>query len=196
MATATAIRVESRAKGWLVGSVLEGNVTTMRPVAADDLPIMALWDSDPAIIAVMGRKYEQTSAEEWLQELTVARNCRAWAIETKAGRLVGELELAQVNRRAGTAELRICIGEKDCWNQGLGSDALRQALQFAFGPFGLRQVYLRVYASNQRAIHVYQRMGFRKEAMLQPCAYRQDPSPIILMSLTADRWAGQTEPDA
>lgn len=106
-----------------------------------------------------------------------------------------ELEPAQLNWRNGTTELRVCIGEKDCWNHGYGTDAVRTAVRLAFEALGLAVVYLRVFAANPRAIHVYRRLGFRAEAMLEPSRRRNDPSPVLLMNLTQERWQRRQEHD-
>lgn len=171
---------------------LAGSITILRPVLPGDLPRMQTWDHDPVIAALMGRKYDGISAQEWYETIRTERHSRAWAIVTPEDRLIGEVELVHLNWRAGTAELRICIGEKDCWSQGFGSDAMRTALRAAFDLYGLRSVYLRVFATNSRALRVYERLGFRREAVLTPSLRRQDPASIILMSLTRDRWAFST----
>jgi len=171
---------------------LVGAVTIMRPVAAHDLPVLEAWDEDPEIIALMGRKYADRSTTDWFRSLQGRRTCRAWVIMTHDQRLIGELELAEINWRAGTAELRICIGEKDCWSHGFGTDAIQSALRMAFGHYELRSIYLRVFATNERAVRVYQRLGFRKEAILTPSSRREDPAPVLLMSLTRQRWQVRT----
>lgn len=160
----------------------------LRPVTRDDLPVLQAWDADPVIIELMGRKFQEMNADEWLRSLDTGRNCRAWVIEDLDGRPIGELQLAQLNWRAGTAELRICIGERDCWNSGYGTDAIRTGLGVAFGEMGLKAVYLRVFTTNTRAVHVYERLGFRKQAILEASVRRQDPSPVLLMNLTRERW--------
>jgi RimJ/RimL family protein N-acetyltransferase len=167
--------------------LLVGATTRMRPVSQADLPTIQSWDEDPAIIDLMGRRFSEMTAGEWFDSLSDGR-CRAWVIETHGGRMIGELELAHINWRAGSAELRICIGEKDCWNCGYGTDAIRSALRYAFERLDLEEVYLRVFASNRRAVRVYERMGFRTEAHLPPSTRRGDPSPVLLMNLPRDRW--------
>lgn len=167
---------------------MAGQLTVLRPIEPADLPILQGWDHDPAIIALMGRKYEETAVEDWYQTIGSDRSCRAMAIENHEGRLIGELELAHLNWRKGTAELRICIGEKDCWGKGYGTDALSVAMRVAFDMYGLQVVYLRVFATNARAIHVYKRMGFRTEAVLAPSSRRKDPAATHLMNLTRARW--------
>jgi RimJ/RimL family protein N-acetyltransferase len=186
MTTAETLKRRKRAE--IPAELLVGNATVMRPVAEEDLSVLQAWDDDPEIIALMGRRYVDSTASDWFRTLATERSNRAWVIENREGRLVGELELAQLNWRNGSTELRICIGEKDCWNQGYGSDAIRTAMRMAFEGLGLQIMYLRVFASNDRAVHVYKRIGFRTEAMLQPSSRRNDPSPVLLMNLTRERW--------
>jgi RimJ/RimL family protein N-acetyltransferase len=172
------------------GNVVIGELTVLRPVALDDLPVMEAWDRDPAITALMGKRYEQTSVYEWYRSMHKERSSRALAIETLDGDLIGGLELADLNWRERAAELRICIGEKAYWNRGYGTDALQGALQLAFMAYRLNRIYLRVFITNERAVHVYERVGFRKEALLPPCARRQDPAPVLLMAMKSHQWAG------
>lgn len=168
-------------------AVLAGQTVTLRPVGMADLPLLQVWDADPAIIALMGRRFDEQAPEDWFRSLRSRRSCRAWIVEA-AGRSVGEIELAQINWRNGTAEIRICIGEKDCWGQGLGKEAMLNSLSYAFEALSLKTIYLRVFSTNDRAIRLYERLGFRKEAILEPSSRRQDPAPVVLMNLTRHRW--------
>jgi len=166
-----------------------GEQIVLRALTAKDLVTLEAWDADPEIEELMGRKFAPESPTEWFRRMLRDTRARAMAIETASGRLIGELELAQINWRSGSAELRICIGEKDCWSLGLGTDALRSALHLAFGPWGLRTIYLRVFANNGRAIRAYEKCGFRREGYLPPSERRGDPDGVVLMSLTCQRFA-------
>lgn len=168
-------------------AVLTGQSVLLRPVGAADLPILQIWDADPEIIALMGRRFGEQSADDWFRGLKKQRTVLAWIVEA-GGRPVGEVELAQINYRNGTAEIRICIGEKECWSRGFGSDALIHSLGHAFEGLNLKAIYLRVFATNARAIRLYERLGFRKEAILPPSTRRQDPAPVVLMNLSRQRW--------
>jgi len=172
-------------------TVLAGQKTVLRPIVAADLPTIQAWDADPAIIALMGRRFDAQQPEEWLRSVRSARTCRAWLVVSPEGQPLGEVELAQINWRAGTAEVRICIGAKECWGQGIGTDALIISLTYAFETMNLQAIYLRVFATNLRAIRLYERMGFRKRGLLPPSERRGDPAPVLLMNLTEHRWAAR-----
>ena len=66
----------------------------------------------------------------------------------------------QVDLHAGTAEFGIALGERR--GQGLGTEATRLVLDWAFTMLGLHNVFLVTYAWNTPAIRAYQRAGFRE----------------------------------
>ncbi|HEY8347261.1 MAG TPA: GNAT family protein [Symbiobacteriaceae bacterium] len=167
---------------------LAGRLIRLRPVTASDLELLLDWDADPTIVETMGHKFVDRSAGEWLSSLRTQRDCLAWMVEDEEGKTVGELELAHLDWRAGSAELRVCIGDRQRQNRGYGTDAVRTAVRLAFEGLGLRRVYLRVYLFNTRAIRVYERVGFRRTGLLRPIARRNDPAPILLMTLTRAEW--------
>ena len=53
------------------------------------------------------------------------------------------------------------IGEKDAAGTGLAFAATRATLQIAFEIFELDEVYLEVYTNNERAISIYEAVGFQ-----------------------------------
>lgn len=54
------------------------------------------------------------------------------------------------------------IGEEENRGKGYGQEVLRLLLDFAFETLNLHNVMLRVFAFNERAIHTYQKVGFRE----------------------------------
>ncbi len=80
-------------------------------------------------------------------------------IEKAAGDFIGNVELMDVQNSSG--ELGIAI-KADKQNQGFGKEAIRAIVEYGTKHLGLRRVFLKVYPHNQRAIHVYQKCGFRE----------------------------------
>lgn len=167
-----------------------GTKVRLRPVTGPDLELLERWDQDPELEALMGRRFGAVQPMEWLRTHLTGRGGLAWMVEeAETGRPVGELELANLNRRSGTVEVRICLGERESRGQGYGREALSLALRFAFVTWRLRSVHLRVYTENARAIHLYERLGFRKVGITPPSDRRGDLSPILLMELSQERWS-------
>ena len=80
--------------------------------------------------------------------------------DSKAPRPIGIAELSEIDRGQRTARFSIFLGERDTWGTGLGSEATRLTLAFAFDSLGLFNVVLRVRADDKRAITAFERAGF------------------------------------
>lgn len=165
--------------------IIPGEKVNLRPVEPADLERMVAWSQDPEIAECLDGNYP-TNMEEaaaWLQGVLSDRHNKRWSIVTKEGTLIGDIELDQIAWRSAHAELRICIGEKVFWNQGLGTDAVKAVVAYAFKEMGLEQVYLRVFTENSRAVRCYTKAGFRKEGRIE----RRDTSgrqrEILLMRI-------------
>jgi RimJ/RimL family protein N-acetyltransferase len=82
--------------------------------------------------------------------------------EVNGMRLVGDCILFDIDHAAGTAELGVIIGEKDCWNRGYATETVALLARYAFDVLGLSSVILQVYDFNERAVAAYRKAGFRE----------------------------------
>ena len=73
---------------------------------------------------------------------------------------VGTIGLLRIDHAHGTAELGIAIGERR--GQGLGTEATRLALDYAFSVLQLRNVLLETLEWNLAGLKAYERAGFRR----------------------------------
>lgn len=76
------------------------------------------------------------------------------------GRVIGALSLREIERPV-SARLGIRLGA-DFVNRGYGSEALRLFLPYYFHASDFERLFLDVAATNERAIHVYEKLGFRQ----------------------------------
>lgn len=83
---------------------------------------------------------------------------------TEDGKFLGEVVLT-INPHNRSAGLRIAMW--DGFGKGFGTAAIRHVLDHAFGELDLHRVDLEVYEFNERAIHVYSKLGFREEGRLR-----------------------------
>ena len=80
-------------------------------------------------------------------------------IEKKTGRFIGNIELMDLTDTE--AELGIALTAK-MQEKGFGSEALLALGAYAADKFGLKRIYLRTAPFNSRAIHVYEKCGFKE----------------------------------
>ncbi len=141
--------------------------TLLRPLCEDDLEQVKQWDEDQEITEWTGKKFHSCEdLHNWLKESSLRRSRWALGVMTVNGRLIGQVELDDISWQRSSAQLKLCIGDKDYWDQGYGSDALRAFLQHVLYATSLNYIYLRVQADNHRAIRCYERCGFIKEGIL------------------------------
>ncbi len=157
----------------------------IRPLTPLDLAQLVVWDGNPAVARLMGRRFDDLdSAHRWL--LTMGPRRGRLAVAVMEGRtLVGDVELEHIGWRSAEAELRICLGDPSTWGRGLGTAAMQKVLSWAFGPLRLRRVYLRVTVDNLRAVRLYEKCGFVKRGRLASTGRLREARPVWLMELSA-----------
>jgi len=87
-----------------------------------------------------------------------------WIIEVDQ-RCIGTARLHQLDPENRRARYAIGIFDPAMWGKGLGTEATRLVLGYAFDVLRLHRVDLRVLAFNQRAIACYEKCGFVQEGI-------------------------------
>ena len=102
---------------------------------------------------------------------------------------IGTALLVRIDHHAGTAEFGIALGERR--NQGLGTEATRLVLDWAFTVLGLHNVLLVTFAWNLAAIRAYTNAGFReigrRRGAIVTMSQRYDQ---VLMDAVANEFSG------
>ena len=80
-------------------------------------------------------------------------------LEKDTRQFIGNIEF--MNRKGDEAEWGIVMTHK-MQNKGYGTEALKRSVEYGFTVLGLQRIYLGVYADNPRAIHVYEKCGFKE----------------------------------
>ena len=77
-------------------------------------------------------------------------------------------------------------------NQGTGKRFLTEIADRAFGEYGAHRLILDVFVNTDRALHVYEAFGFRKEGIMRDAIYRDDTyHSLFLMSLLEGEYRSQ-----
>lgn len=111
------------------------------------------------------------------------------------GVAVGRCTLMHEDALTRSAEIGIAL-LASARGRGLGTEALRQLVEFAFVRRNLRRLYLSVLASNAAAIGSYRRLGFVEEGRRrEACWVRGRYEDEVGMGLLRSDWtAARTEP--
>ncbi len=180
--------------------LLQGEKTRLRPIVAEDMPRLARWLNTPEVRHWLHHSERpdataEAATERFMTNSDAAANVH-WIIETLDGRPIGNLRLLEIDPHHRRCELAIAIGEVDCLGSGYGTDAVRQALRFAFEDLGLRRVDLIADADNARGIRCYEKCGFVREGLLRSRRLRYGtPVDMVIMGALKDEYSEQRMDD-
>ncbi|MHA1729731.1 MAG: GNAT family N-acetyltransferase [Promethearchaeota archaeon] len=139
-------------------------VIKLQPIKKEYIPIYVKWFNDPEITQFLfiHRPITLEMEEEWYTNKPKRENEVIFAIilvNNVRERLIGNcgIEIDQKNR---VGSIGIIIGEKDTWNKGYGTEALRLMIKYSFNTLNLFRIELEVYDFNTRAIICYKKVAF------------------------------------
>ena len=83
--------------------------------------------------------------------------------------VIGLVSLSNIDWANSSAEYGILIGNPDYWGLGIGSATTKLIIDYVFYQIGLNRLSLNVLSTNNRAITLYQKLGFKTEGTLREC---------------------------
>ncbi len=169
---------------------MRGERVGLGPLRPELLDNYERWLNDFDLLSMMDRRFRPLTAD-WIRTW-YERQSRAnadslvftiWDVDTLTP--IGNIALQDIDSRTRTAEFGIFIAEPEFRGEGRGTEATRLLLRFAFDTLALENIVLRVFSYNERAISVYERVGFqligRRRGAQRRHGRRWD---ILLMDIT------------
>jgi diamine N-acetyltransferase len=170
--------------------MIHGERIILRAIERQDLPDYVRWLNDPKVLEYFGSNVPLSVAQEekWYEGMLQDPSIIAFAIQFE-GQHIGGAGFNRIDGRNAHAEVGLFIGVSELWDQGLGFDILRTMLRFGFEQMNLHRIYLRVFTENERAIHLYEKVGFHKEGRWRQAEYRHGRyHDLLWMSILRDEW--------
>jgi RimJ/RimL family protein N-acetyltransferase len=145
-----------------------------------------LADSDPLQL------FSKKASKEWLEKELEQSGSESigFMIRTLTDdRVIGEIGLMEMNWNHREAFVGIAIGDQDYWGKGYGTDAMQVLLRYAFTELNLERISLDVFEYNPRAIHSYEKAGFRQEGRKRQYVERDGQRyDLIYMGILRSEW--------
>jgi RimJ/RimL family protein N-acetyltransferase len=155
--------------GRAVGELVrEGRLVRLRTHVPANRPAFQRWYADEEIVRLLRHDQATLSpiqSRGYFDSIILPLSARGlcFAIhEVATDDLIGTTALSDLTPSNRSALFRIVIGEKERWGRGYGTEATALVAWQAFTRLGLGQVRLEVFRHNERAIAVYERIGFRE----------------------------------
>lgn len=135
-------------------------------------PIYYEWRNNPEVAifdqSSFLRPMSFTEVEEWSQRMVDGLSFMVYFGDDP----IGICAFMNVDERNRHAELSIVIGNQDYWSKGFGTSIMEQLLTWGFNEMNLNRLYLHVFDFNERAIGLYEKVGFIKEGTKREMLYR------------------------
>jgi RimJ/RimL family protein N-acetyltransferase len=153
------------------GKSFPGGKVILRPLERSDLEKSLEWLTDPLVNKYLSQNFKDLTVkqeEQWFDYIQDSHQDIVFAIlEKSSGKHIGNCALHKIDQRKKTCELGIVIGDKDFWDRGFGTDAVKVLVDFALDDLEMSKIWLNVYTYNHRAIKVYENVGFKLVRVLK-----------------------------
>ena len=150
-----------------------GERSTLRPFQPQDITAMEGILQDPEVLRLTGSVHSTAEAEAGYRSGPLEGATRRWyetrvdqkdrldlaVIAADSGACVGEVVLNDWDPDNDDCNFRILLGPQGR-DRGIGSEATRLIVDYAFRSTSISRIGLEVYAFNPRARHVYKKAGF------------------------------------
>lgn len=169
-----------------------GKQVYLRPLESTDAITIQPWVNDPEVTKylLVHTPMDLKSEEQFISRINASEHDQVMVImRMDIDRPIGVTGLHQINFKNRNAHFGITIGDKDSWGNGFGTEATELLMNYAFATLNLHRVTLHVYEYNERAHHIYAKLGFREEGRLRQDHYLSGRYwDVIVMGLLRDEW--------
>jgi ribosomal-protein-alanine N-acetyltransferase len=151
--------------------ILETERLVLRPIESGDWRALFPLMSDPVVMA----HWDSTEVDDpdVIQQMVIAQRqdmdagaAYYWAIERGADRtFIGSCDLADIDWRHRRGEVGFLLA-RTAWGQGYGVEAMRAVVDHA-AALGLKRLWARAHAGNERSERLLDALGFEEEGYLR-----------------------------
>jgi [ribosomal protein S5]-alanine N-acetyltransferase len=171
---------------------LAGHRVYLRPLEHADAPSFVPWLNDIAVRRhlVVYRPTNLASEEAFIEGINKSGHDVALAIvERNDDRLIGVAGLHRIDPKNRQAAFGIFIGRADARNRGLGTEATALIVGYGFDTLNMNRIWLHVYEDNVAAVHVYEKLGFKREGLLREDYFREGRYwNTVVMGILRSEW--------
>lgn len=147
----------------------------MVPLDLDHVDAILEWANDEAVVAnsqFFREPSDRKRIARFILEHETAEDCAYFAafgrddVEDSGAGYVGNVFLIHINRLHHHAQAGITI-KQAAWNRGYAKELMRAIVDFGFEELGLNKVYLQIFTTNEKGLHLWTKIGFTVEGVLR-----------------------------
>ncbi|MBC7814471.1 MAG: GNAT family N-acetyltransferase [Burkholderiales bacterium] len=174
--------------------LLDGQKVRLSSLSHDDAPIIAHWYKD----SLFGRLFDTMPARprsvgqitDWLDGEQRDKNSYFFSIRRKDDdALVGICDISGIEWVHRVGWIAVALGERAHWGKGYGKESMRLLIDFGFYELNLHRLQLNVFSYNERAIALYEKLGFVREGAQREYIQRDNQRfDLVMYGLLSYEW--------
>ncbi len=149
---------------------MKGNSVYIRVLEKTDIPRTAAWINDPVISDIMGYLPVMSLENQlsWFNSIMNDKSRFIFAVcRTDNHEHIGNVGLGNIDYVHRHCMFNIFLAETSDRSKGMGTEAARLAVEFAFFRLNMNKVHLRTSSRFPEALRMYEKLGFVKEGVLR-----------------------------
>ncbi|SCW28796.1 Protein N-acetyltransferase, RimJ/RimL family [Paenibacillus tianmuensis] len=181
--------------------LFESDRIIFRKATADDAELYHAWRNDLEVMRSTSPSldiYDLEETRQFVHQVILgSASSKSYILVDKTSATpFGITSLIHIDPKNRNAECIIDIGNKTYWGKGYGTEAIKLLLDYAFLELNLHRVSLRVFSFNDRAIKLYEKLGFRREGISRQSLFREGAwHDIIHMGLLQHEYGNDCPDD-
>ncbi|MBV6717314.1 GNAT family N-acetyltransferase [Paenibacillus chitinolyticus] len=158
--------------------LFESSRVSFRKMTEEDAAIYHTWRNDMEVMRTTSPSldlFTYAETRQFVEQVILGSGTSKsyMILDKQSGRPIGITSLIQLDFKNRSGECILDIGEKEFWGKGYGSESLRLLLDYAFLELNLHRVSLRVFAFNDKAVALYEKIGFKREGVSRQTVFRE-----------------------
>lgn len=176
--------------------ILQGKKVALVPMQEEDLKSFYFWLNDLNVTRALStadelpltKEQEESWYEENIKKKPLDKSIFG-IMNLENEKIIGTVSLEKIEIIAQGAQLGIVIGDKNCWGQGFGKEAITLILDYGFNKLNRNVIYLQVRGFHERAKKIYSKIGFKESGRFRAGCYHGGRFyDVILMDMLKDEY--------
>lgn len=141
-----------------------GDKCYLSPVDETDVDKVTKWSNDLRVSIRTGDISDMITSDlqkEYLKNMSNT-GYAFYIVDAEDDEAVGIIRIMRIDRINRHGVLGAFIGEKDKRNKGIGTEATKLILDFAFNVINLRNIMIETFSFNDRVINMCKKVGFKE----------------------------------
>ncbi|MCH1625805.1 GNAT family N-acetyltransferase [Fredinandcohnia quinoae] len=174
-------------------NLLKGKKLQLVRIREEDIATIVEWYEDQEFLRNLDTLPAFPKHPDAFKEWVEQKNEKEFVFgirELDSNRLVGFVDLDSIIWPHRNAWMAIAIGGKENRGRGVGYEAIQLVLEFAFHELNLHRIQLTVFEYNERAIALYEKVGFKREGTYREFLERDGKRyDMYLYGLLKQEWS-------